>query len=199
MTVDPAVEKSMMDRSHRILMPKIERSLTELDKLLLEPDPTPGLSLLARTRILNFVLPEIAIQVGFDQNSKYHSLELWEHTLRVVSGITRERPEHLRDDFFGMLLAGDQFYTDEEFLDLRWAALLHDIAKPQTQKLNTKTGYYNYVKHDMLGAHMADALCRRLRMSNDRRQRVVALVESHLLDSSPLKAADDAAKGPADS
>jgi poly(A) polymerase len=173
LSVEARTFAAMQDRAHRILMPKIERCLTELDKLLVVDHPAAGLRLLSDSRVLNFILPELALQVGYDQNSKYHEYTLWEHTLRVVSGVPAD-------------------------LDLRWAALLHDIAKPAVAKLNAKTGRTNYIKHDMLGAKMSEALCRRLRMSNDRIERVSSLVESHLLVDSPLKEADDAAKGDPD-
>lgn len=173
MNVELSTFNAMKDRAHRILMPKIERVTTELDKLLLEPVCFGGLQLLADTRVLNFILPELAIQVGYDQNSKYHEYPLWIHTLRVVEGVPAD-------------------------LELRWAALLHDVAKPFVARVNEKTGFTNYVKHDMLGARMADDICRRLKMSNDRREAISSLVESHLLDSSPLKAADNAAKGDSD-
>lgn len=169
MEVAEHVEVKMHDRAHRILMPAPERVATELDKILLEPDPTAGLELLARTKVLNFILPEIAIQVGYDQNSCYHALPLWEHTLAVVAGVSAD-------------------------LDLRWAALLHDVGKPASRKLNTKTGYHNYIKHDMIGAMMAASILRRLKMSNERVETVSRLIEEHLRDDSPLKEADDAAK-----
>lgn len=169
MEIEDATFAAMERYAHRILTISRERVVSELDKILMSPNPSVGLRILADSRILNFILPELSIQVGFDQNSKYHSLELWEHTLAVVNGV----PEDLM---------------------IRWAALLHDVAKPMTRKLNMKTGFHNYVKHDMLGGVMAVDICKRLKMSTDRIVTIGALVTDHLDDDSPLKEADDAAK-----
>lgn len=110
----------------------------------------------------------LTLQVGYDQNSPYHALNLWEHTLAVVDGVPAE-------------------------IDLRWAALLHDIVKPfvRTEKHDRS----NYIKHDLLGAELVTRLALYLKWSNDRREAVRDLVFGHMQASSPLREADTAAHG----
>ena len=116
-----------------------------------------------------FIIPELSLQRDYNQNSCYHSLNLWEHTIRVVEGVDND-------------------------VTLRWAALLHDIAKPFVRSDNPKTGYSNYIKHDILGADMVERIAIHLKWSKERRDSVTEIVLNHLLEISPLKAADNAAK-----
>jgi tRNA nucleotidyltransferase (CCA-adding enzyme) len=84
-----------------------ERIAAELDKLLLAPQPSVGFRLMADTRILDHLSPELASQRGVAQN-KIPGEDLWEHTLRSVDAVPVDRPI------------------------VRLAALLHDIGKPPT-------------------------------------------------------------------
>ncbi len=166
-TIESNTEGQAMRMCHRILMVSRERWMLELDKLLTEK-PSIGLQFLARTRLLNFMLPELALQVGYDQNSPYHSLPLWDHTLAVVDATPAD-------------------------LDLRWTALLHDIGKPFVR--TEKPDRSNYIKHDLLGAELVTRLALYLKWSNDRREAVTDLVLNHMRPDSPLRPYDDAAHG----
>ncbi len=165
--IDAVTELRATHHSHQILLVSHERWGQELDRLLVSPHSEVGLDFLARTQLLNYLLPELALQVGWDQNSPYHELPLWEHTVKAVRLVP----------------------TD---VDLRWAALLHDVGKPFTRTHN-KRGYSNYVHHELIGAELADQVGRRLRWSNERRRQVVGLVRDHLQPGSPLQQADGAA------
>ena len=166
-SVEPATTSGMERYAHRILHVARERWMIELDKLLVGESVVYGLELLAATGLLRFMLPELHLQVGYDQNSPYHDRTLWEHTLGVV-GATQ--PD----------------------VTLRWAALLHDIAKPfvRAEKPDRST----YVKHDLLGAEMVERLALYLKWSKRRREAVRELVRDHLLETSPLSEADASAK-----
>lgn len=166
---DNTFEK-MIERSHSILSISKERVMDEMNKILLSPNPRVGLEVLMRTGIMNFVIPELSLQYNYNQNSCYHALNLWEHTIRVVEGVPQD-------------------------LVLRWSALLHDIGKPFVRRENSKTGYSNYVKHDILGADIVDKLAVHLKWSKDMREAVREIVLQHGIESSPIKAADNAAKG----
>jgi len=143
-----------------------ERWMLELDKLLLTEKPAIGLNFLARTRLLNFMLPELALQVGYDQNNPHHALPLWEHTLAVVDATPAD-------------------------INLRWAALLHDIGKPfmRTEKPDRS----NYIKHDLLDAELVTRIALYLKWSNDRRETVANLVLNHMQPNGPLRSYDAAA------
>jgi putative nucleotidyltransferase with HDIG domain len=166
--VDPETEACAERKARDILLVSRERWVQELDKLLLADKPSIGLDFLARTRLLVYMIPELAIQVGYDQDSPYHELTLWEHTLSTVDLAPKD-------------------------LNLRWAALFHDIGKPAVRTRN-KRGYCNYLSHELVGAEIADRLCHYLKLSNERRSAVVELVRTHLKNASPIRAADNASK-----
>ncbi|KKN47031.1 hypothetical protein LCGC14_0667230 [marine sediment metagenome] len=161
--------KAIEKLNYKILEVSKERWMAELDKLLLGADVIFGLDYMMITGLFRYIIPELFLQYQYNQNSCYHALDLWTHTCFVV----RDTPKDI---------------------NLRWSALLHDIGKPFTRKRNIKTGYDNYVKHELVGADIIERLARHLRWSNERRKAVVELVANHLRDDSPLKKADDKAK-----
>ena len=165
--VEAETERSATKLAHKILSVSKERWGIELDKLLVSANVGAGLRFLAQTRLLNYMLPELAIQVGYDQRSPYHALDLWEHTMKVVAGVPAEA-------------------------DLRWAALLHDIGKPYTR--TDKVDRSNYVHHELVGAEMVDKIAGYLRWSKDRAGYVRDIVARHLEEGSPLKEADEEGK-----
>jgi len=154
--------------NYKILEISKERWGMELDKILLSDNPTIGLDFLMHTRLMNFMLPEIALQLDYDQTNPHHSLTLWEHTKQVIEATPKD-------------------------IELRWSALLHDIGKPFVRRLK-KEGHCNYHKHDMLGKEMVLKLATYLRWSNTRKENVAHLVFKHMTDDSPLKEADRGAK-----
>jgi tRNA nucleotidyltransferase (CCA-adding enzyme) len=162
-TIEENTEKQTKQFAHKILEVSRERWVLEMDKLLMTSVPSIGLDFLARTKLLNFMFPELSLQVNYNQNSPYHDLELWEHTKIVVDNTPAD-------------------------INIRWASLLHDIAKPfvRTDKENRS----NYIKHDLLGAEIVEKIARYLKWSNDRRECVKNLVLNHLKDDSPLRQAD---------
>ena len=161
--------EKMIERAHFILTISKERVMDELDKILLSPNPTIGLDILMQTGVISYIIPELSLQNNYDQNSSYHSFDLWTHTLKTVEGVDSD-------------------------INLRWAALLHDVAKPFVRSENKKTGYSNYVKHDILGCDMVQRIAIHLKWSKERRDAVRDMVLNHGLDSCPIKKADDAAK-----
>jgi tRNA nucleotidyltransferase (CCA-adding enzyme) len=161
--IDNELENKAKQLSYKILEVSKERWVMELDKLLITEKPSTGLDFFARTRILNYIIPELALQINYNQNSPYHDLKLWEHTKIVVDNSPKD-------------------------IEIRWGALLHDIAKPfvRTDKENKS----NYINHDLLGKEIVQKLAYYLKWSNTRRENVSNLVLNHLLDSSPLRKAD---------
>lgn len=165
--IDEDLEKKAKQLAYKILEVSKERWVMELDKLLISQIPSKGLDFLARTRLLNYIIPELSLQINYDQNSPYHTFPLWIHTLWVVDSCPND-------------------------IELRWGALLHDIAKPfvRTDKIDKS----NYIHHDLVGKEMVEKLALYLKWSNRRRENVADLVLNHLLDSSPLRSADKSAK-----
>jgi putative nucleotidyltransferase with HDIG domain len=158
-SLDNFLENTTGKMSHKILEVSRERWVMEMDKLLMTAHPETGLDFLARTHLLHFMFPELSLQVDYDQNSPFHSLDLWEHTKHVV------------------------LYSQQD-INIRWAALLHDVGKPFVR--GEKPDRSNYIKHDLLGAEIVDKYASYLKWSNERREKVKDLVLNHLLTSSPL-------------
>jgi putative nucleotidyltransferase with HDIG domain len=166
-TVEPDTVAAMQRLSHRILFVARERWVAELDKLLVGPGVGAALRLLAETDLLRYLLPELQLQVDFDQNSPYHDRPLFEHTIAVVEAAPAD-------------------------VTLRWAALLHDIGKPYMRA--EKPDRSTYVKHELLGAELVERTGLYLKWGNKRRGDISRLVLEHMHADSPLKAADDSAK-----
>jgi tRNA nucleotidyltransferase (CCA-adding enzyme) len=122
------------------------------------------------------VLPEFTAAIGFDQESRYHSLTVDEHTFRVVQA------------------AADAGHS----LAVRLAALFHDLGKPHVAWRGTDDRLHYYAKagysaksHEQVSAELADVALARLRYPTELRRRVVRIVRSHMIDvgrSDPLRA-----------
>lgn len=122
--------------------------------LLVGRRPAEALDVLERTRILNFVLPEAAALVDFHRSSRFHHKDVWVHTCTVVRQAI-PRPV------------------------IRWAALLHDIAKPYTRTYEPPREVH-FFHHDELGAAMFEGLAVRLRFPEAQATRIRALILNHL-------------------
>ncbi|MBU4444341.1 MAG: CCA tRNA nucleotidyltransferase [Candidatus Marinimicrobia bacterium] len=121
-----------------------ERITEELTKILKVPQkPSRAFYLMEESGLLEIILPEIARLDGVDQKNGYHHKDVFRHSLQVLDNISK---------------ATDKF-------ELRFTALVHDIAKPQTKKYIEDKGWTFY-GHEELGARMVKRLARRLKMSN---------------------------------
>ncbi len=154
---------------HKLLDISKERWVSELDKILTGENVEKSLDLLMETRLLNILIPELILQKDYNQNSPYHDFDLWTHTKKVVAA------------------------TPNDDLNLRWAALLHDVAKPFTRTENPK-GHSNYLFHDKLGADFVLKLCNHLKFSKEKTNAIVGLVKNHLDPESILRPFDNCSK-----
>jgi tRNA nucleotidyltransferase (CCA-adding enzyme) len=137
-----------------------ERLRDELLKLLGAPLPSRGLELMRTTGLLGEVVPELLEGVDVVQN-RFHKFDVYHHTLSVV--------DHTRADAI-----------------VRLGALLHDVGKPRArQPREGAPGEFSFFKHEYVGAEMADAICRRLKLSTSERERVVAIVANHMFFYTP--------------
>jgi len=170
--VDAKTEDCAKKVNYKILGVSKERWVGEIDKLLLSYKPSRGLSFLDRTEVLNYILPELSVQVDYDQNNKWHNRDLWEHTLTALDAYSS--------------------VCDSLDIEVAWALLLHDIAKPfvRVHKLDRST----YVHHEALGKEFVLKLGTYLRWSNKRIKSVSDLVLNHLMDDSVLRKYDNFAK-----
>lgn len=157
-TIEEETMASLSRNAERIGIVSAERITTELNKIMAAPQPSTGFHLLAETGLLNLILPEISRLKGVeDKDGKGHK-DNFHHTLKVLDNVAEQSND----------------------LWLRWAALLHDVAKPATKKYVPGTGW-TFHGHEFLGAKMVPEIFKRLKLPlNDRMKYVKKLVGLHL-------------------
>ena len=176
-TIEDDTREAIVYALPRVAGLSVERVRDEIEKILLAPQAVKGLRLMQETGLFNTacrcrscgseeiipVLPELDRLVGVEQNPKYHSLDVWDHTLSVVENVT---PEPL----------------------FRWAALLHDVAKglPGVRRLNKHDFPADY-GHAGVGADIALTIMNRLRMPPAFAGRVAWLVREHMDYPKPVE------------
>lgn len=154
--------RAMKSMANRISIVSAERIQVELSKLLLGNQPREGIEALVDSGIAQIVFPELpALKLEVDEH--HHHKDVYEHTLRVLEqAIDYEKQYGLEND-----------------LVLRLAALMHDIGKPNTRKLESGGGVTFY-HHDVVGAKMATKRLRELRFDTETIKSVARLIELHL-------------------
>jgi len=169
--IDPGTLAAIPPNLYRVRGLSVERVRSEIDKILLGRYAPKGLRVLMSKGLLNetcrarddsheenvLILPELAHLSGLAQNKRYHRLDVWEHTLSMVGEIM---PHPV----------------------LRWAALLHDVAKglPEVRRYNAQGELIEH-RHEVAGAQIAVAIAKRLRFSAYWSRSVPWLVRHHLL------------------
>lgn len=134
-----------------------ERITNEFLLILSSDTPSTGLNLLYLTGLMDIVFPEISKLAGIDQRKEYHHKDVFQHTLQVVDNTAKK--------------------TDK--LWLRFAALVHDIAKPKTKKFIEGTGW-TFHGHEELGAKMMKKIFERMRLPLINLGYVEKLIRLHL-------------------
>jgi poly(A) polymerase len=147
-----------------------ERVGEEIDKLLAAPDPVRGLELLRELDLLGSVLPELVplatCVAGADRP------DVWRHTLDALALAARP----------GRIPGASAARRPDGARVVRWALLLHDVAKPDTLDWRPD-GRPTFHGHEVVGARRADRLMRRLCVGSGVRDRVVRLIRLHLRPS----------------
>lgn len=137
----------------------LERLREELTKMLTEGAARQAFELLDKTWALQQVLPEIAAMKGVEQPAQFHPEgDVWIHTLMMLEGLPAGSPA-----------------------TLAWGVLLHDVGKPPTFQSAAETGdRIRFNNHVEVGVRMAEAICERLRFSNEDTEQILALVDNHM-------------------
>lgn len=135
-----------------------ERITEELDKIILSPKPSYGFKLLDAAGLLEIIFPELCALKGVEIRNKKAHKDNFEHTLEVL----------------------DHIAYAQGGLWLRWAALLHDIAKPKTKRFEEPRGW-TFHGHEFVGGKMVPGIFRRFKLPMDENMRFVKkMVELHL-------------------
>jgi poly(A) polymerase len=136
-----------------------ERLREELTKLLTEGAARRAFELLDETWLLQQVLPEIGAMKGIEQPPQYHPEgDVWIHTRLMLEGLPAGASP-----------------------TLAWGALLHDVGKPPTFQSAAETkDRIRFNHHVEVGVRMAEAICKRLRFSNEDTELILALVDNHM-------------------
>lgn len=139
--IDEETFDGMCRQADRIKIITKERISVELNKILASPAPSIGLRLMHQTGLLKHILPEVEAMSGVERRGKHGHKDNFEHTMKVLDNVAKRS-----DDLW-----------------LRWAALLHDIGKPQTKAYDPRAGW-TFHQHEALGSKLVPQIFRRLRL-----------------------------------
>ena len=155
--LDESCLRSIKRQISRIGIVSTERIRDEFIKILTTDKPSIGLVILQKTGLMKTVFPEINVMYGMDQTPEWHHKDIFAHTLQVVDNSAK--------------------LSDK--MKIRFAALVHDIAKPITRRVDKEKGY-TFHGHDAIGGKMIDTVAKRMKLSNDLKDYLKKLTLLHL-------------------
>ena len=150
-------KEALFNEKERLKIISQERITEELLKIIASQKPSIGLDIMEQTGVLELVLPEISDLKGVDERGHFKHKDVFIHTLQVLNNISDVSTK----------------------LDLRLAALFHDVAKPLTKQFNPDTGW-SFHGHEDLGARMMNRIGKHLRLSNETIRYIKKLIYLHL-------------------
>ncbi|HEY2653875.1 MAG TPA: HDIG domain-containing protein [Solirubrobacteraceae bacterium] len=160
-----------------------ERQFAEFKRIISSERALSGMELIDELSVMPVLLPELAALRGVGQ-SPYHHLDVYEHTLAVLAETIEL--ERAPDRFLGSEARAVSEFLAQPLANeltrwqaLRFGALLHDIAKPQTREVNAQ-GRITFMGHDAAGGRTAAAILIRLRASERLAEHIAALARHHL-------------------
>lgn len=156
--IEPDTFDAITRNKDRIEIISKERVIDELNKIILSPKPSVGFLQLDQTGLLSIIFPELVALKGAE---------------------TKEGVGH-KDNFYHTLVVLDNISKKTSDLWLRWAAILHDIAKPATKRWDKKLGW-TFHNHNFIGEKMIPGIFRRLKLPlNEKMKYVQKMVTLHM-------------------
>lgn len=159
--IDIETSNACMELSHKLDTVSVERIRDELFKILLAEKPSNGILLMRSLGLLKEVIPELIPAIGFDQRNPHHDRSVFQHTLLVMD-------------------------NTPPILNLRLAALLHDIGKPYTFTIDPD-GIGHFYGHDKESVKIGKEVLLRLRCSTKLIEETLNLVKEHMNHSPKMK------------
>ncbi|MCC6475874.1 HD domain-containing protein [bacterium] len=156
-SIEPKTLDAMKVMAPRLKIVSQERITDEFLKLLSAPQPSIGLRLMYETGVMDAVFKEISALKGVDQVGKHHHKDVFDHTLLVVDKVAQLTPDPV----------------------LRFAALVHDIAKPRTKRFSNEDGW-TFHGHEDVGSRMLNGIGRRLRLPEKTTAKLSKLTALHM-------------------
>ena len=151
--IDEATMKAITKLSHTLEHISAERIQCELEKLIMSDSPAKLITAY-ETGITKTVLPEFDKMMECPQITPYHKYNVGEHTVKVIENVPKEKI-------------------------IRWAALFHDVSKPEVMYIDDKNGRTHFKGHALVGSERAPQIMRRLKMDNKTIKTVSRLVACH--------------------
>ncbi len=159
-TIETITYKAICDQNMILKDIAMERIHDEFIKILMSPSPKKGIEILHETGLLFHVTPELEKGIGVSQ-PQAHAHDVWEHLLRSV-----------------------QCAADKSFgLELRLAALFHDISKPKTKGISRETQQITFYSHEVIGSRETRKILEKMKFSREITDKVANLVRWHMFFS----------------
>lgn len=183
-TIVPESLESIARNRQRMEILSKERIVEELNKMLVTPKPSIGFQLLDQTGLLDYILPQLAKLKGVESVDGKGHKENFTHTLEVLDNVAEAEMQAIAEGTLKDYLFEDGVEVEkvrtEPNVWLRWAALLHDIAKPATKRYDPALGW-TFHGHEVVGARWIPKIFQGLKMPlNEKMKYVQKLVNLHL-------------------
>lgn len=181
-SIEERTRQAAAERAGNLRKISAERIRTELTKLLLSKYPN-RLLWMQQNGITRIVLPEFDEMLATEQHNKNHRCNVGEHTLEVVEYIGNQERQRccikeFVPDFPVDTVLSTEEWSKKERQILRYAALLHDVAKPDIRQIDV-FGEQHFPNHPAMGAQKAKQILQRLKFDNETIDYVVRLVAAH--------------------
>lgn len=159
-TINIETEKAIVSNAPLLSKISNERIRDEFVKIVMSTEPKKGIETLHTLGLLKYISPELEEGIGIEQNQA-HAFDVWEHLLRSL--------QH----------AADKNWP----LEIRLAALFHDISKPETRRFSRETNQFTFYGHEVVGSRETRKILERLKFSRKIIEKVTLLIRWHMFFS----------------